>query len=304
MAWAFAKKIHFSAFTKNSGSLLALPAIGWIIAFLLLPSLLFLPIALTSDNPYGLPTLPITMHALREVAGFNFLGWSAANIHIILRSLWQGLLTTIVSLIVAYPVAFFIAKSKNYLKPLLLVLIILPSWTNQVVRAYAWMELLGPNALLSHLAVKFGWIDQDMGLYPSTLAVFIGLIYSYLPYMVIPIYAALEGMDWSLTDAATDLYAQPIDIFWRVILPQSMGGVLIGIVLVLIPSFSNYIIPELMGGNKSLMLGNLIAEQFSATPNWPYGAALSVLLILLSFLLLAALRPLSKLSGNAQGPML
>ena len=127
MARKLNKAIHIVSFNNNAGYVLAFPGLGWIIAFLLLPSLLFLPIALTSTNPYGLPALPITLNALREVAGFNFLGWSAANIHIILRSLWQGLLTTFVSLVVAYPVAFFIVRSKNYLKPLLLVLIILPS---------------------------------------------------------------------------------------------------------------------------------------------------------------------------------
>ncbi|MEY2342660.1 ABC transporter permease [Acidithiobacillus sp. IBUN Pt1247-S3] len=286
------------------GGYASAPGLLWIALFLVLPTFLFLPIAITSTNPYGLPALPLTLHALRAVAGFNFLGWSAANIQIIFRSLWQGVVTTIVSLIVAYPVAFFIAKSKNYIKPLLLVLIILPSWTNQVVRAYAWMELLGPNAFLSHMAVYFGWIDQDMGLYPSPLAVFIGLVYSYLPYMVIPIFAALEGLDWSLTEAAADLYAHPLRIFFQVILPQTMGGVLVGVVLVLIPSFSNYIIPELMGGNKSLMLGNLIANQFSTTPDWPYGASLSITLIFISFILLAGLKLLTKFIRMIDGPML
>ena len=289
---------------KLAGAWLSVPGLLWITLFLVVPSLFFLPISVASTNPYGLPALPVSLHPLREVLGFSFLGWSAANIHIILRSLWQGVSTTLVSLLVAYPVAFFIAKSKNYIKPLLLILIILPSWTNQVVRAYAWMELLGPNAFLSHVAVSLGWIDQDMGLYPSSFAVFIGLVYSYLPYMIIPIYASLEGLDWSLTEAAADLYARPLNIFIHVILPQTMGGVLVGVVLVLIPSFSNYIIPELMGGNKSLMLGNLIADQFSTTPNWPYGAALAVLLILLSFVLLSILKLLTKLVGVADGPML
>lgn len=280
------------------------PGLLWIALFLVLPTILFLPIAFTSENAYGLPTFPLTVQALREVAGFNFLGWSDANIQIILRSLWQGMLTTFVSLIVAYPVAYFISRTKPYIKPLLLILIILPSWTNQVVRAYAWMELLGPNAFLSHMAVNIGWIDQDMGLYPSSFAVFIGLVYSYLPYMVIPIFAALEGLDWSLTEAAADLYATPLRRFFNVVIPQTMGGVLVGVVLVLIPSFSNYIIPEIMGGNKSLMLGNLIANQFSTTPDWPYGAALSIVLILISFILLALLKWLTKLIQMVDGPLL
>ncbi|WP_308389438.1 ABC transporter permease [Acidithiobacillus sp. AMEEHan] len=289
---------------SSKGRHALVPGLLWITLFLVLPTFLFLPIAFTSTNPYGLPALPITMHAFREVMGFNFLGWSAANLQIIFRSLWQGLVTTVVCLVIAYPVAFFIAKSRDYIKPLLLVLLILPSWTNQVVRAYAWMELLGPNTFISHFAVALGWIDQDMGLYPSAVAVFIGLVYSYLPYMVIPIFASLDGLDWSLVEAASDLYAKPSRVFVYVILPQTLGGILVGVILVLIPSFSNYIIPELMGGNKSLMLGNLIAGQFSTTPDWPYGAALSITMIFISFILLASIKLLTKSATMTSGAML
>lgn len=280
------------------------PGLLWIVLFLVLPTLLFLPIAFTSTNPYGLPALPLTMHPFRAVAGFSFLGWSSANISIILRSIWQGLVTTFVSLICAYPVAYFIARSRNYIKPLLLILLIMPSWTNQVVRAYAWMELLGPNALISHIAVYLGWINQDMGLYPSSLAVFVGLVYSYLPYMVIPIFASIDSLDWALGEAASDLYARPISIFTTVIFPQTIGGVIVGVILVLIPAFSNYIIPELMGGNKSLMLGNLIAGQFSTTPDWPYGAALSITLIIISFIVLAIIKLITKRFHAISGSML
>ena len=285
-------------------TLFSAPGLFWISLFLVLPTLLFLPIAFASANPYGLPALPITLAAFKEVVGFMFFGWTPANIMIVIRSILQGIITTIASLIVAFPVAYFISQSRSYLKPLLLVLIIIPSWTNQVVRAYAWMELLGPNTMLSHLAAAIGWIQPDMGLYPSGFAIFIGLVYSYLPYMVIPIYAAMEGMDWSLCEAAQDLYASPIAVFFQVILPQTMGGIIVGAILVLIPSFSNYIIPELMGGNKSLMLGNLIANQFSSTPDWPYGAALSVVLIGISFILLLILKLLIRLTASQEGPML
>ncbi|MFA6182177.1 MAG: ABC transporter permease [Acidithiobacillus sp.] len=285
-------------------ALFSAPGLLWISLFLVLPILLFLPIAFASANPYGLPVLPITLDAFEEVVGFMFFGWTPANIMIVIRSILQGIVTTIASLIVAFPVAYFISQSRSYLKPLLLVLIIIPSWTNQVVRAYAWLELLGPNTMLSHLAAAIGWIQPDMGLYPSGFAVFIGLIYSYLPYMVIPIYAAMEGMDWSLCEAAQDLYASPVAVFLRIILPQTMGGIIVGAILVLIPSFSNYLIPELMGGNKSLMLGNLIANQFSSTPDWPYGAALSVVLIGISFILLLILKLLTRLTGSQEGPML
>ena len=285
-------------------ALFSAPGLLWIGLFLVLPTLLFLPIAFASANPYGLPALPITLDTFKEVVGFMFFGWTPANIMIVIRSILQGLITTIASLIVAFPVAYFISQSRSYLKPLLLVLIIIPSWTNQVVRAYAWMELLGPNTMLSQLAAAIGWIRPDMSLYPSGVAVLIGLVYSYLPYMVIPIYAAMEGMEWSLCEAAQDLYASPIAVFSRVILPQTMGGIIVGTILVLIPSFSNYIIPELMGGNKSLMLGNLIANQFSSTPDWPYGAALSVVLIGISFILLLILKLLTRLTGSQEGAML
>ncbi|WP_455383897.1 ABC transporter permease [Acidihalobacter prosperus] len=270
------------------------PGVAWITFFLFLPGLLMGVLAFMSNDPYGQPTLPLTTAAFAHVAGYSFLGWSPGNLEVIGRSVLQALYATVATIALAYPLAFLIAGAPERRRAGLLMLVIIPSWTNQVVRAYAWMQILAPGTPMSHLAIALGLLPQHMGLYPSGLAVSMGLIYNYLPYMVLPLYASVEKLDWRLVDAARDLYANGWRVFWHGVFPQTVPGLLAGIILVAIPSFGAYIVPKLLGGDRSVMLGNLIAQQFSSLPDWPFGAALTLVMLLFTFIGLILFRRMAR----------
>lgn len=280
------------------------PGLGWIVLFLVLPSAILLAIGFFTSGSYGNPQLPLTLQPLREVAGYSILGWSSGNIVVVLRSLMQALSAGVLTVLLAYPVVFFIISRPPAARPLLLLFIILPSWTNQVVRTYAWMELLGPESTLAHIAQSLGLLAPHLGLFPGILAMQIGLTYNYLPYMVVPLYAAAEKLDWSLVEAGRDLYASGPRLFWNTVFPQTLPGLLSGIILVVIPAFGDYVVPTLLGGGKSMMIGSLIASQFLETPNWPYGAALTIFMLVFTCAGLIAFRVLSKRLGGTEESMM
>jgi spermidine/putrescine transport system permease protein len=277
------------------------PGLFWIILFLLIPSAGLLAIGFFSANDYGSPATPLTIMAFQQVAGFSDLGWDNGNIVIFLRSLEQAGIATVVSALLAYPLVFFIMTRPAALRPLLLLLIILPSWTNQVVRTYAWLELLGPNAPLTWLAHALHIVPPYLGIAPGGFAVTTGLAYNYLPYMIVPLYASAEKLDWNLVEAGRDLYASGFKLFWHAVFPQTLPGLLSGVIFVAIPAFGDYVVPQLLGGDRALMIGSLIANQFTETPDWPYGAALTIIMLVFTGAGLVAFRILTrKLGGTGE----
>jgi len=280
--------------------LLVAPATAWIGLFLVLPSLYLVAVAFLSTGPYGLPTLPPSLEAFRELAGFGFLGWSPGNLYTLLRSLWQTLIATTLVTLIAYPVAYFITTFPPRRRPIMLLLVVVPSWTNQVIRTFGWMNLLAPDTPLADAAAWLGLIAPELGLFPSRFAVVLGLVYNFLPFMVLPLYAAFEKLDHAQVEAAGDLYARPLDIFRHAVLPQTLPGLLAGVVLVSIPAFGMYVIPELLGGGSSYMLGNLVARQFSGGSNWPLGAAGALLMIIATLIGLQVLRRLGRRLGGGE----
>ena len=275
------------------------PGLFWIILFLLIPSLVLLGIAFFTSNDYGSPVLPLTATSFQQVAGYSLLGWDNGNVVILLRSLEQSLIATTVTALLAYPIVFFVMTRPESIRPLLLLLIVLPSWTNQVVRTYAWLELLGPNAPLTWVAHRFGIIPPYLGIAPGYFAVTTGLAYNYLPYMILPLYASAERLDWTLVEAGRDLYASGLKLFWHTVFPQTLPGLLAGIIFVAIPAFGDYVVPQLLGGDKALMIGSLIANQFTETPDWPYGAALTIIMLVFTGAGLVAFRVLTRKLGGA-----
>jgi len=275
------------------------PGLFWIILFLLIPSIVLLGIGFFTANDYGSPVLPLTTTPFQQVAGFSLLGWDDGNIIILLRSLEQAVIATVVSALLSYPIVFFIMTRPAALRPLLLLFVILPSWTNQVVRTYAWLELLGPNAPVTWLAHALGIVPPDLGIAPGAFAVTTGLAYNYLPYMIVPLYASAEKLDWTLVEAGRDLYASGIRLFWHAVFPQTVPGLLSGVIFVAIPAFGDYIVPQLLGGDKSLMIGSLIANQFTETPDWPYGAALTIITLVFTGAGLVAFRILTRRIGGS-----
>ncbi|WP_110687532.1 ABC transporter permease [Salinicola aestuarinus] len=276
------------------------PGVVWIVIFLVLPSLYLISVAFMTNGPYGQPQMPLSLASFRQLAGFGFLGWSPGNLYTLLRSLWQTLVATGLVVLIAYPIAYHISTCRRQWRAIMLLAVVVPSWTNQVIRAFGWMNLLSPGTPISQVAQFFGFIGPNMGLYPSNFAVTLGLMYNFLPFMVLPLYAAFEKLDTGLVEAARDLYASPLRAFWHAVFPQTLPGLLAGTVLVSIPAFGMYVIPELLGGGRAMMLGNLVASQFSGGSNWPLGAAGALIMLLATLGGLYAMRKVGKRLGGGE----
>jgi spermidine/putrescine transport system permease protein len=253
----------------------AAPAYVYLTFFFVLPLLVVFIFAFASRGRTGRPLLE---------------GWNFDSVirladplvrTIAIRSLWMATLNTVLCLLFAYPFAYWIAtRAKQSTRTFLLVLVLIPFWSNFLVRTYAWRMLLDSDGYITQLGELTGLWGRMLFTLP---AVFIGLLYGYLPFMVLPLYAALERMDWSLVEAGRDLYASGAKAFWRITLPLSMPGIIAGSILVFIPSLGAYVTPDILGGAKTTLLGNYIVTQFGAARNWPFGSALSgaILIVML-----------------------
>jgi spermidine/putrescine transport system permease protein len=221
---------------------------------------------------------------------------------IFLKSFWYAIATTVICLILAYPLASLIARSDRRHRDLLLLLVILPFWSNFLIRVYAWMIVLGPNAALARAvnAVRGAFGMEPVSLLFSAFAVLVCLVYVHLPFMVLPLYANLEKHDRTLLDAAQDLGAGAWQRFWRITFPLSLPGVYAGAALVFIPAFGMFAIPDILGGPEDSLIGNVIKQQFLETRDWPFGSVLSIVLTIVAL----ALAGLAALVGRrgAGGP--
>ena len=198
-------------------------------------------------------------------------------LEIVTRSLGYALLTTIICLVIGYPFAYYLATRAPRVRAVLLVLVMLPFWSNFLVRTYAWRVLLGSDGPLVGLLTAFGF--HDVRLLFTPFAIVLGLVYGFLPFMVLPLYAAIERIDHTLIEAARDLHASGWKTFRNVTLPLSRSGVIAGSVLVFIPSFGAYVTPELLGGSRTTMIGSYVVRQFLSARDWPFGSALSVAIL-------------------------
>jgi spermidine/putrescine transport system permease protein len=194
-------------------------------------------------------------------------------VEIFVRSFVLALITTAVCLLASYPFAYYIATRGPGLRNVLLILVMIPFWSNFLVRTYAWRVLLGSDGVISQISQALG--GESIRVLFTPPAVLIGLVYGYLPFMVLPLYAAIERLDWSLVEAARDLYADGWTAFRKVTLPLSMPGIVAGSILVFIPSLGAYVTPAILGGARTVLMGDYIVSQFLAARNWPFGSALS-----------------------------
>lgn len=258
-----------SAFTSG-------PAIGWVTVLLLVPMLGILLTSVLTRGPYGEIELRFTLENYRRLAGFGLFGFDPQYPFIILRSLVMAAGTTAVCLLAGFPLAFFISALPGRLKQVALTLVVIPFWTNLLIRTYAWQLLLGPDSFLATVAGALHLVEEDAPLYPGTFAVYLGMLCAYLPFLVLPLYTSVEKIDWSIAEAASDLGADGPRVFWHAILPQVMPGVVAGMVLVFIPATGQFVIPDLLGGAKTVMLGNAIQQQYGASRDWPFGAAITL----------------------------
>lgn len=236
--------------------------------------------SLLTRGAYGGIALPASFESYQRLAGTLYLG-------IVARSFAVAAMVTLLSIPLAFPLALFLSRCGKH-KFLFLNLVMLPFWTSLLVRTYAWMFLLRDTGLINTVLLSLGLIAQPLPLLYNDGAVMVGLVYSYLPFMVLPIYATLERIDPTLLEAAADLGEKSWGVTWRVLAPLSRPGILAGSVLVFIPSLGSYLTPDLLGGGKSVLIGNVIQNQFTTARDWPFGAALSIALmaIVLGLLLL------------------
>lgn len=198
-----------------------------------------------------------------------------------LQSLQVAGISTICCLLLGYPLAWAVAHSKPSTRNILLLLVILPSWTSFLIRVYAWMGILKNNGVLNNFLMWLGVIDQPLTILHTNLAVYIGIVYAYLPFMVLPIYTALTRIDYSLVEAALDLGARPLKTFFSVIVPLTKGGIIAGSMLVFIPAVGEFVIPELLGGPDSIMIGRVLWQEFFNNRDWPVASAVAIVMLLL-----------------------
>ncbi len=256
---------------RRRGFLLALPAYAYLVFFFALPLVAVGVFSFATRNRFGGVDL-----AEWNLDSYRKLGEDIV-FDILLRSFSLALLTTAICLVLAYPFAYFIATRSETVRNVMLVFVLIPFWTNFLVRNYAWRLLLGNDGPVSQVSQLLGLGEVRILFTP--LAVVIGLVYSFLPFMILPLYAAIERIDWRLVEASRDLYATGRQSWTKVVFPLSMPGVIAGSILVFVPSLGAYVTPEILGGAKTTLLGSYIVSQFLTARNWPAGAALSMVLL-------------------------
>jgi putrescine transport system permease protein len=227
--------------------------------------------------------LSSVMDWLRELNFDNYVWLTQDPLYFkaYISSVIIAFISTVLTLIVGYPIAYGMARAPTTVRPILLMLVILPFWTSFLIRVYAWIGILKPEGLLNKLLLTTGIIHSPLIILNTYTAIFIGIVYSYLPFMVLPLYSSLEKMDYSLIEAAQDLGCTPISSFWKITFPLSIPGVVAGFLLVFIPAVGEFVIPDLLGGSQTLMIGRTLWNEFFANRDWPVSSAVAVILLLL-----------------------
>ncbi len=272
-------------------TLIAVPYL-WLLALFLIPFLIVLKISLSDTAlaiPPYLPTLDFSQGwqgvrafwAELDFENFTFLATDDLYWKAYLSSLKIAAISTVLTLIVGYPIAYAMARADESWRPTLLMLVILPFWTSFLIRVYSWIGILSQEGYLNQLLLGLGLIDDPLIILNTNVAVYIGIVYTYLPFMVLPIYASLERMDHSLLEAAEDLGCSRLQAFWLTTVPLSRPGIIAGSFLVFIPTLGEFVIPSLLGGSKTLMIGKVLWEEFFSNRDWPVASAVAVILLLI-----------------------
>lgn len=252
---------------------LLLPGTLWLVAFFLVPILIMLAYSMMPRGIYGGVERGFTLEHYRRF-------FDPLYLEILRRTFVWSVACTVVCLLLGYPVAYIIARGGRW-KNFLLFLVVLPFWTSFLVRTFAMIFLMRDTGLINNWLLKLGVIGEPITMLYTPFAVMVGLVYGFLPFMILPIYASLEKLDLSLLEAAEVLGARPFERFRRVTLPLSMPGVVAGCLLVFIPALGSFLTSDLLGGAKQMMIGNLVQNQFSAARNWPFGSAASFIVMAL-----------------------
>jgi spermidine/putrescine transport system permease protein len=256
---------------------------GWLLFLVLAPNLLVVGASVMTRDPSTFIALPLNLDAYRQL--FNPL-----YLDVFLHSLWMATLTTAICLLIGYPFAWALSKVQKRRQMLLIFLLIIPFWTNSLVRVYALKLILATNGLLNSALLWLGWISEPLQMLYTQGAVIIGLVYLLLPFMILPLYAVFDDLRQDVLLASHDLGAGRLATFKNVIVPLTLPGVLAGVMLVLLPAMGLFFVPDILGGSRNLLVGNVIKNQFLDARNWPFGAAASIVLTLTMALLMFAHR--------------
>jgi putrescine transport system permease protein len=259
----------------------------WLLLLFLLPFLIVLKLSFSQERltipPYapflewinGLP------HPALHFSNYAFLFTDPLYISAYLYSLKVAAVSTLLCLLLGYPMAYVIARAQGTWRSALLMLIVLPFWTSFLLRVYAWIGLLKHNGVINNILMYLGIIHQPLTMLQTDFAVYVGIVYSYLPFMILPLYANLEKLDVAQLEAAADLGARPFTAFLRVTLPQSLPGIIAGSLLVFIPAVGEYVVPSLLGRTDQLMIGRVLSDEFFENRDWPLASAVAILMLLL-----------------------
>jgi putrescine transport system permease protein len=286
-------KSMFARFKPSGRALAILPPYAWLVLFLLVPFLLVFKISF-ADVEFGIP--PYTPFIRLEEGitkfdlhwrGYALLFSDSLYLATYLNSIKMAAITTVCCILIGYPMAYYVARSSPAVRNVLLLGVILPFWTSLLLRVYAWVGILRNDGLLNKLLMWLGLTSAPLEIYRTDYAVYIGMVYAYLPFFILPLYANLVKMDLRLLEAAYDLGARPWNAFWHITLPQSMPGVISGALLVFIPCVGEYVIPEMLGGADTLMMGRVMWNEFFNNTDWPMASAVTVVMVLLLLVPLA-----------------
>ena len=277
-----------------TGGVLLLPAAAWYAAFFVVPLGFILVFSFLTSADYG------GIDYKFNLGNYPALLQSPIYLRIFLNTLGMAFSGTALCLIIGFPLAYFLATRANRWKNLFLVMLIVPFWTSFLTRTYAWLVLLSDNGPLAHLLHSTGLVTGDLGFLYTYKAVLMGVVYNYLPLMVFPLYVSLERLDKRLLEAAKDLGAGRLAAFRRVTVPLTMPGILTGCLLVFIPLTGEYVIPAILGGAKSYMIGNLIGDEFVSAHDWAFGSALGMAVIVLLMILIAIYFRVARRASTAE----
>ncbi len=259
----------------------------WLFLFFMLPFFIVLKISFAEADVAIPPYTEIysfveqKLQLLLNLGNYVMLSEDELYIAAYLGSLKMALISTTLCLLIGYPMAYAIASARKEMQTVLVLLIMMPTWTAILIRVYAWMGILSNNGLLNGFLMTMGLIDEPLQILNTNLAVYIGVVYSYLPFMILPLYANLVKHDTSLLEAASDLGSSTFNSFWKITIPLSKNGIIAGCMLVFIPVVGEFVIPELLGGPETLMIGKVLWQEFFNNRDWPVASALAVVMLLI-----------------------
>ena len=283
---------YFQSLFQGNKLVIGIPY-GWFILLVAIPLLIVMKISLSEMEATsvssmiswtnGLPTLKLNF------ANYQFIFSDTLYVKTFISSLKYALLTTLICLAIGYPFAYFMARAPKHIQPTLLMLIMLPFWTSFLLRIYAWKTLLVSNGVINNVLMSLHVINAPLEMMNNSFSLTIGMVYSYLPFMILPLYANLSKLDIRYLEAAADLGTSPFKAFWLITVPLSKAGIIAGSMLVFIPAVGEYVIPELLGGPNTLMIGRVLWDEFFSNNDWPMAAAVAVVMIALILVPMAIL---------------